>query len=109
MSKAAGAQVVAQRPMDRGIPVGLNEAALDSPTFRASAAHFAEQIDALEKWLNGYVSSTSRLVHDILTLEESIIAPLFFRSTTDAFTTSVTGYVPNLLSKPRFTTVSVAP
>ncbi|GJN68774.1 transcription factor SipA3 [Purpureocillium lilacinum] len=72
MSKAAGAQVVAQRPMDRGIPVGLNEAALDSPTFRASAAHFAEQIDALEKWLNGYVSSTSRLVHDILTLEESI-------------------------------------
>lgn len=43
-----------------------------------------------------------------LTLEESIIAPLFFRSTTDAFTTDVTGYEPNLLSKPRFTTVSLA-
>ena len=43
-----------------------------------------------------------------LTLDESIIAPLFFRSTTDAFTTDVVGYSPNLLSKPRFTEVSLA-
>jgi ABC-type transport system substrate-binding protein len=47
----------------------------------------------------------SRLVP--VTLEASIIAPLFFRSTTDAFSANVTGYEPNLLSKPRFTTVSL--
>ncbi|PNY24799.1 PH domain-containing protein [Tolypocladium capitatum] len=72
MSKAAASPAAAPRPLDRGIPVGLNEAALDSPTFRASAAHFTDQIDALERWLNGYVSSTSRLVHDILALEETV-------------------------------------
>ncbi|ODA82828.1 hypothetical protein RJ55_01337 [Drechmeria coniospora] len=66
----------AQRPSGQGIPVGLNEAALDSPAFRASAAHFADQIDALEKWLNGYATSTSRLVHDVLGLEESVNAYL---------------------------------
>ncbi|CAH0026785.1 unnamed protein product [Clonostachys rhizophaga] len=54
------------------VAVGLHEAVLDSPTFRATAAHFAEQIDAVEKWLNGYVSSTSKLLHDILALEETI-------------------------------------
>ncbi|PHH63232.1 hypothetical protein CDD81_6184 [Ophiocordyceps australis] len=58
--------------MNRGLPVGLNEAALDSPTFRASAAHFAEQMDALERWLNGYMSSTSKLVHDMMGLEDTV-------------------------------------
>lgn len=71
MSKAVAADA-ARRPADRGVPVGLNEAALDSPTFRASAAHFADQVDAMEKWLNGYVSSTSKLVHDMLALEETV-------------------------------------
>ncbi|KAH7162645.1 hypothetical protein B0J13DRAFT_491250 [Dactylonectria estremocensis] len=54
------------------IPVGLNEAALDSPTFRVTAANFAEQVDAIERWLNGYVGSTTRLLHDFLALEETI-------------------------------------
>ncbi|POR34828.1 Putative PH domain-containing protein C19A8.02 [Tolypocladium paradoxum] len=72
MSNAAASPAAAPRPLCRGIPVGLNEAALDSPTFRASAAHFTDQIDALERWLNGYVSSTSKLVHDILALEETV-------------------------------------
>ncbi|PHH82695.1 hypothetical protein CDD82_5145 [Ophiocordyceps australis] len=58
--------------MNRGLPVGLNEAALDSPTFRASAIHFSEQMDALERWLNGYMSSTSKLVHDMMGLEETV-------------------------------------
>ncbi|KAM4054758.1 BAR domain of APPL family protein [Hirsutella rhossiliensis] len=71
MSKAVAADA-ARRPADRGVPVGLNEAALDSPTFRASAAHFADQVDAMEKWLNGYVLSTSKLVHDMLALEETV-------------------------------------
>lgn len=54
------------------IPVGLNEASLDSPTFRVTAANFSEQVDAIERWLNGYVNSTSKLLYDFLALEETI-------------------------------------
>lgn len=61
---------------DRGVPVGLNEAALDSPTFRATAVHFADQTEAVEKWLNGYVSSTAKLVHEVQGLEDTINAYL---------------------------------
>ncbi|GAB0131936.1 hypothetical protein EsDP_00000389 [Epichloe bromicola] len=57
---------------DRGVPVGLNEAALDSPTFRATVAHFTDQIEAVEKWLNGYVNSTSKFAHEIQGLEDTI-------------------------------------
>ncbi|OAQ70452.1 transcription factor SipA3 [Pochonia chlamydosporia 170] len=64
------------RPMDRGVPVGLNEAALDSPTFRATANHFSDQIEAVEKWLNGYVNSTSKFAHEIQGLEDTINAYL---------------------------------
>ncbi|KAG9254908.1 uncharacterized protein F5Z01DRAFT_680988 [Emericellopsis atlantica] len=62
----------ASKPSHRAFAVGLHEAALDSPTFRATAAHFAEQIEAVEKWLNGYVNSTSKLLHDIIALEDTI-------------------------------------
>ena len=51
------------------IPVGLKEAALDSPTFRATAVHFAEQIELIEKWLDGYVKASSKLAHEISSLE----------------------------------------
>lgn len=54
------------------IPVTLNEAALDSPTFRATAVHFSDQLDAIERWLESYVRSTSKLVHDVLALEDTI-------------------------------------
>jgi len=54
------------------IPVGLHEASLDSPTFRAVACHFADQVDGIERWLESYVKSTAKLVHDILALEETI-------------------------------------
>lgn len=54
------------------IPVTLNEAGLDSPSFRASAVYFADQADAIERWLEGYVRTTSKLTHDILGLEETI-------------------------------------
>ncbi|KAM0447201.1 hypothetical protein ACHAQK_000748 [Fusarium lateritium] len=56
----------------RAIPVGLNEAALDSPTFRVTSSNFGDQVDAIEKWLTGYAQSTSKLLHDILALEETI-------------------------------------
>ncbi|KAI6785749.1 uncharacterized protein J7T54_006088 [Emericellopsis cladophorae] len=62
----------ASKPTQRALAVGLHEAALDSPTFRATAAHFSEQIEAVEKWLNGYVNSTSKLLHDIIAVEDTI-------------------------------------
>lgn len=73
MSEATRAAAApALKSSHHAVAVGLREATLDSPTFRATAAHFAEQIDAVEKWLNGYISSTSKLVHDIAALEETI-------------------------------------
>ncbi|MCJ1465121.1 SNF1-interacting protein [Pseudocyphellaria aurata] len=51
------------------IPVGLKEAALDSPTFRSGFTHFSEQLDYLEKWLENYVRSTTKLSSEIGTFE----------------------------------------
>ncbi|ODH52297.1 hypothetical protein GX48_01615 [Paracoccidioides brasiliensis] len=51
------------------IPVGLKEAALDSPTFRASTVHFAEQIDLVEKWLDGYARCAGKLGSELSSLE----------------------------------------
>lgn len=56
------------------IPVGLNEAAVDSPTFRATAVHFSDQIEVVEKWLEGYIKAVSKLVHEVCSLEESFNA-----------------------------------
>jgi hypothetical protein len=53
------------------IPVGLKEAALDSPTFRATAVHFSDQVEIIEKWLEGYVKSLSKIIHDVSSLEEA--------------------------------------
>ncbi|KAF7189756.1 putative PH domain-containing protein C19A8.02 [Pseudocercospora fuligena] len=54
------------------IPVGLKEAALDSPTFRATALHFADNIDSVERWLDGYVKAASRLVSEVASLEAAV-------------------------------------
>ena len=54
------------------IPVGLKEAALDSPTFRATALHFADQIEIIERWLDGYIKAASRLAAEVSTLEASV-------------------------------------
>jgi len=53
-------------------PIGLKEAALDSPTFRATALHFSDQVDIVEKWLEGYVKTGSKLTHDVAALEQSV-------------------------------------
>jgi len=63
----------AARPLSL-IPVGLKEAALDSPTFRATAVHFSDQVEIVEKWLEAYVKSISKLVHDVTSLEETLNA-----------------------------------
>ena len=63
------------RPVDQPlnlVPVGLKEAALDSPTFRATALHFAEQIEVIERWLDGYVKAASKLAGELSTLEASV-------------------------------------
>ncbi|EXJ77448.1 hypothetical protein A1O3_09674 [Capronia epimyces CBS 606.96] len=54
------------------IPVGLREAALDSPTARATAVHYGEQVELLEKWLEDYVKATNRLVAESVTLENVV-------------------------------------
>lgn len=56
----------------RSIAVTLNEAGLDSPSFRATAVYFSDQTDAIDRWLEGYVKATSRLTHDILGLEDTL-------------------------------------
>jgi len=60
-------------------PVGLKEAALDSPSFRATAIHFSDQIDVVEKWLDGYVKAASRVAHEI-TVMEGLVGSLLFAS-----------------------------
>ncbi|KAK0113136.1 SNF1-interacting protein [Cadophora gregata] len=56
------------------IPVGLKEASLDSPSYRATAVHFSDQVEIIEKWLDAYVKSISKLVHDVSSLEETFNA-----------------------------------
>ncbi|KAI1939040.1 SNF1-interacting protein [Ophidiomyces ophidiicola] len=51
------------------IPVGLKEAAIDSPTFRSTTVHFCDQIDYVEKWLDGYLKSTTKLTSELPVLE----------------------------------------
>ena len=53
-------------------PVGLKEAALDSPSFRSGITHFSEQFDLVEKWLEGYVRCTSKLSHEIGNFESLV-------------------------------------
>ncbi|KAF1952064.1 hypothetical protein CC80DRAFT_596958 [Byssothecium circinans] len=51
------------------IPVVIKEAALDSPTFRATAVHFGDQIDLIERWLDGYVRAVSKLATEMNALQ----------------------------------------
>lgn len=54
-------------------PVGLKEASLDSPTFRATAVHFCDQIDAIEKWLDGHLlRSANKLLQEATAMEGAI-------------------------------------
>ena len=55
-------------------PVGLKEAALDSPTFRSGFTHFAEHLELVEKWLYGCVRCISKLSIEVGPFESSINA-----------------------------------
>ena len=50
----------------------MKEAALDSPTFRATILHFSEQVDAVEKWLEGYIKAISKLSYEVSALENLV-------------------------------------
>ncbi|KAH6642767.1 hypothetical protein C7974DRAFT_351668 [Boeremia exigua] len=54
------------------IPVVIKEAALDSPTFRATAVHFGDQIELVERWLDSFVRATSRLASELTTLQSVV-------------------------------------
>ena len=72
---ADNASQVTVQPVERPlnlVPVGLKEAALDSPTFRATAVHFADQVEIIEKWLDGYVRAASKLVTEVGSLESLV-------------------------------------
>ncbi|KAI9931850.1 hypothetical protein ASPWEDRAFT_49451 [Aspergillus wentii DTO 134E9] len=60
------------------VPVGLKEAALDSPTFRATTLHFADQIEFIEKWLDGYAKAASKLTSELAALENAVGAFLSY-------------------------------
>ena len=50
----------------------MKEAALDSPSFRATTLHFSEQVDAVEKWLEGSIKSVVKLSHEVSQLESLV-------------------------------------
>ena len=52
--------------------MGLKEAALDSPSFRATVLHISDQIDVLEKWLESYARSAAKLTQEAASLESSV-------------------------------------
>ncbi|KAF2640639.1 hypothetical protein P280DRAFT_469369 [Massarina eburnea CBS 473.64] len=60
-----------ERPLSL-IPVVIKEAALDSPTFRATAVHFSDQIELIERWLDGYVRAVSKLATEMTALQSLV-------------------------------------
>ncbi|KAL2002909.1 hypothetical protein VTN02DRAFT_5563 [Thermoascus thermophilus] len=68
------------------VPVGLKEAALDSPTFRATALHFADQIEFIERWLDGYARSAAKLTGELSMFEQ--VANGFLSYTTNPISVS---------------------
>ena len=52
--------------------MGLKEAALDSPSFRATTVHFGEQVEAVEKWLESFMKSAAKLSHEVSSLESLV-------------------------------------
>lgn len=47
------------------IAVSFKEAALDSPTFRASMNHINEQFDSVDRWLDSFTKAITRLSQEM--------------------------------------------
>lgn len=82
-------------------PVGLKEAALDSPTFRATTLHFSDQIDFLEKWLDGYARAATRLSSELTALENVVNGFLSYSSHPLAVSEAVVDHDYTLLAMKR--------
>ncbi|KAL8938048.1 MAG: hypothetical protein Q9216_004100 [Gyalolechia sp. 2 TL-2023] len=54
------------------VPVGLKEAALDSPTFRSGVLHFADQVDLVERWLDSWLKSAMKITQEAGALEGAV-------------------------------------
>ncbi|KAK9470660.1 uncharacterized protein V1510DRAFT_422401 [Dipodascopsis tothii] len=54
------------------IPANLKEAALDSPSFRTTAAHFADQIEHVERWIESYMRICAKLIADTEGVQETV-------------------------------------
>lgn len=82
-------------------PVGLKEAALDSPTFRATTLHFSDQIEFLERWLDGYSKAASKLTSELAALENAVGAFLSYSTNPLAVSEAVLDHDYTLLSMRR--------
>lgn len=82
-------------------PVGLKEAALDSPTFRATTLHFSDQIEFLERWLDGYAKSASKLTSELAALESTVGSFLSYSTNPVAVSEAVLDHDYTLLSMRR--------
>ncbi|KAK2739871.1 SNF1-interacting protein [Myotisia sp. PD_48] len=69
MSSAPQSSIPQEGKLVNIIPVSLKEAALDSPSFRATVFHFSDQIDYIERWLDSYIKSATRFTTEISSLE----------------------------------------
>ncbi|KAJ5894123.1 hypothetical protein N7495_005814 [Penicillium taxi] len=83
------------------VPVGLKEAALDSPTFRATTLHFCDQIELIERWLDGYARSTTKLSSDLTALESTVNNFLSFSTQPLAISEAVVDHDYTLLAMRR--------
>lgn len=84
------------------IPVGLKEAALDSPSFRSTVVHFNEQIDNVEKWLEGYVRAASKLAQEVGVLEDVVNAFLTASNPPDSLSEAVIDHDYTVLAMRRY-------
>ncbi|CAN6611419.1 membrane-anchored lipid-binding protein Sip3p [Trichomonascus vanleenenianus] len=53
------------------LAVSFKEAALDSPTFRASMNHLGEQFEALDRWIDGFIKATTRMTQEMEVLQDA--------------------------------------
>ncbi|KAL6702416.1 SNF1-interacting protein [Coniothyrium glycines] len=56
------------------IPVVIKEAALDSPSFRATAVHFGDQVELIERWLTSFTGAASKLAAELVSLQSLVDA-----------------------------------
>ncbi|RPA82114.1 hypothetical protein BJ508DRAFT_414367 [Ascobolus immersus RN42] len=53
-------------------PIALKDAATDSPTFRAIVNYYAEQVDHVDRWLDGFVKTASRISIEMSGFEDAL-------------------------------------